>query len=80
MGSEHDADAGAAEEYNASLALNATYDDDDMGGDLNSHPAVLVIYRILLPIICACGILGIILTGEYSASYSQASTQHHTHR
>ena len=33
------------------------------GDDLNSHTAVVVIYRIIVPIICACGILGIILTG-----------------
>ena len=47
-------------------AYNASYEDMEdyqAGADLNSHTAVVVIYRIIVPIICGCGILGIILTG-----------------
>ena len=39
--------------------------DDVQESDLNKHTAVFIIYRIIVPIICGCGILGIILTGKY---------------
>ncbi len=48
---------------------NTSYEDYDGTTDLNSHPAVWVIYRVIVPIICGCGILGIILTGNSSLSY-----------
>ncbi len=41
------------------------YYEYEEGFDLNSHPAIRIIYRIIIPIICACGILGIVLTGKY---------------
>ncbi len=41
------------------------YYEYEEGFDLNSHPAIRIIYRIIIPIICVCGILGIILTGKY---------------
>ena len=49
---------------------NSLYDNhsdeyaDQQDSDLNKHPVVFVIYRIIVPIICGCGILGIILTGK----------------
>ena len=38
---------------------------DVEGSDLNKHTTVFIIYRIIVPIICGCGILGIILTGKF---------------
>ncbi len=47
--------------------VTSYYDDHEYDMEIftRSHPAIRIIYRIIIPIICACGILGIILTGRY---------------